>query len=187
MTPVLAQFLINRVQCNIVMSHNLQMYGVSDKRTRFFFSEATVYSGVHWMHGWHDLCLHGASQLFSVGDILNSSGVSFFFSCLYSSSISFSPLLEQTCNQGHDLMTSNDLMTSTTVSSHLMNLGAKWFPYSSPIILGNNSMFTGYSSWLMFLSWCTQAASCLRSDHPLVFVPGSRPCLLHYILLPWRL
>jgi hypothetical protein len=40
-------------------------------------SEATVHSWVHWMHGWHNLCLYGASQLFSVSDILDPSGTSF--------------------------------------------------------------------------------------------------------------
>jgi hypothetical protein len=45
------------------------------KLTFLSLSEAAVQ--VHWMHAWHDLCLYGASQLFSVGDILDPSGTSF--------------------------------------------------------------------------------------------------------------
>jgi len=46
------------------------------------YSEAPVFSGIYWMHGWYDLCFYGASQLFPLCDLLSPSGMSltrFFF------------------------------------------------------------------------------------------------------------
>ena len=40
-------------------------------------SEATVFSGIYWMHGWYDLCFYGASQLLPLCYLLSPSGMFF--------------------------------------------------------------------------------------------------------------
>lgn len=48
----------------------------------FSSSEATVFSGIYWMHGRYDLCFYGASQLFPLCDLLSPSGMSLRMNCL---------------------------------------------------------------------------------------------------------
>ena len=77
-------------------------------------SEATVFSGIYWMHGWYDLCFYGASQLFPLCDLLSPSGmflIKIFFLTpsmfvqilLYRKVICFSALGVQQQQQQHSL------------------------------------------------------------------------------------
>ncbi|WVZ66892.1 hypothetical protein U9M48_016052 [Paspalum notatum var. saurae] len=44
-------------------------------QTLLVASEATFLSGICWMHGWYNLRFYGASQLFSLSDLLGPSGM----------------------------------------------------------------------------------------------------------------